>query len=367
LGDSITAADYPGLLQKELENHGIIGEVVNLGKSGYSSGDYLKYLEKSNILGKYTPDFILLQLGTNDIRLDSKNTTKVDYVHNMGKILSKLSRCKNAAGKSSKVILAKILPVRVRHHIIDEKAATRVETEINPAIEELADKFNVQVQNNYKLFYGKSLLADGVHPTKEGYVLLASSWFEALNLAKHSQKKAVKLPLVKNQANTGSLKGRIAFQSNRDGYNRIYIMNADGSGTVKITDSAGDDEFPVWAPDGKKIAFKSDRDGDYEIYIMDPDGKNLVQLTHNKFPDENPRWSPDGSQLIFHSKRDNGWEIYTMLSDGTNQKQLTDTRGKNHHPAWSPSGDIILFTGNRYLGWCVYKSDINGKNILMWK
>ena len=40
------------------------------------------------------------------------------------------------------------------------------------------------------------------------------------------------------------------------------------------------------------IAFSSDRDGDREIYVMDADGGPATQLTFNSAFDGNPDWSP---------------------------------------------------------------------------
>ncbi|NIM52761.1 MAG: hypothetical protein GTO22_26535, partial [Gemmatimonadales bacterium] len=42
-----------------------------------------------------------------------------------------------------------------------------------------------------------------------------------------------------------------------------------------------DDREPAWSPDGTRIAFASNRDGNYEIYVMDADGSNPVRLTDN--------------------------------------------------------------------------------------
>ena len=55
--------------------------------------------------------------------------------------------------------------------------------------------------------------------------------------------------------------GRIAFVSDHDGDNEIYVMNADGGGVVQLTDDEYHNNFPAWALDGR-ISFASNRDGD---------------------------------------------------------------------------------------------------------
>ena len=42
---------------------------------------------------------------------------------------------------------------------------------------------------------------------------------------------------------------------------------------------------PVWSPDGTKIAFNSYRDGNWEIYVMDANGDNSARLTNNNAAD----------------------------------------------------------------------------------
>jgi Tol biopolymer transport system component len=48
-------------------------------------------------------------------------------------------------------------------------------------------------------------------------------------------------------------------------------------------------------PDGSssgRIAFCSDRDGNWEIFVMDADGSNQIQLTDNESDDRSPAWCP---------------------------------------------------------------------------
>ena len=151
---------------------------------------------------------------------------------------------------------------------------------------------------------------------------------------------------------------RILFSSDRDGdggeYDssdrEIYVMNADGTGVVRLTDNSVYDWAAGWSPDGTRILFSSVRDGDdREIYVMNADGTGVVRLTHNSVYDWPAGWSPDGSRILFRRDPDGGeyerndMEIYVMNADGTGVVRLTDNSVYDSPVAWSPDGTRILF------------------------
>ncbi len=54
----------------------------------------------------------------------------------------------------------------------------------------------------------------------------------------------------------------------------IYSIAADGTGRLDLTDNPAADESPAVSPDGKQIAFVSTRDGYDALYVMNADGSN---------------------------------------------------------------------------------------------
>ncbi len=157
---------------------------------------------------------------------------------------------------------------------------------------------------------------------------------------------------------------KIAFVSARAGFgnDEIYVMNADGSNPTRLTnDSAGDYE-PAWSPDGTKIAFVSSRDGNDEIYLMDANGSNPIRLTNNPTADYGPAWSPDGTKIAFASDRDGNHEIYVMDADGANPTNLTNDPADDADPTWSPDGARIAFESIREGNQDIYAMDADGSD-----
>jgi TolB protein len=91
---------------------------------------------------------------------------------------------------------------------------------------------------------------------------------------------------------TESHKGKIAFSSNRTGNFEIFIMNADGTTQINVTNHSAFDRTPSWSPDGEKIAFESNRNGNWDIFIMNADGTTQINVTNNPYTDKWPSWSP---------------------------------------------------------------------------
>lgn len=150
----------------------------------------------------------------------------------------------------------------------------------------------------------------------------------------------------------------ILVECERDGNSDIFVIQADGSGMVNLTNHPAWDGTPAWSPDGARIAFTSDREGDRpQIYVMNADGSDVVRLTVSEGLDMMPAWSPDGQKIAFVSTRpytltveggrlmiDAGPEIWIMDADGGNPTRITgDQQDQALYPTWAPDGRRLAY------------------------
>jgi Tol biopolymer transport system component len=107
--------------------------------------------------------------------------------------------------------------------------------------------------------------------------------------------------------------------SNSNKTTNIWVMNADGSGRMPITQFTAPippmNIAPVWSPDGRRLLFvvKAALDGSNapsnteNIWVVNVDGSARTALTTStniNVINRDPRWSSDGTKIFYHSDRD---------------------------------------------------------------
>jgi len=79
----------------------------------------------------------------------------------------------------------------------------------------------------------------------------------------------------------------------------LYTLPVDGGTARRITSGQAYDAQPRYSPDGRFIAFVSDRDGDEHVWLVSPEGTGPRQVTRgNNTRFQSPDWSPEGQLLV---------------------------------------------------------------------
>lgn len=189
---------------------------------------------------------------------------------------------------------------------------------------------------------------------------------------------------------------RIAFTSNREEKNQLFVLPIDGGEAQQITELESSVEQFVWSPDSSQIAFTSriappkedDDDSDVKvitsayykfdgmgfiddkashIFLVNANGGEPEQLTGGAFNHTQIAFSPNGKDIAFVSNKNPDWDISRVrdiwcLNIETKQiRQITDGKGRWGSPLFSPDGVTLAIIGNKD----AYAEDVNARLYLL--
>jgi Tol biopolymer transport system component len=146
----------------------------------------------------------------------------------------------------------------------------------------------------------------------------------------------------------------IAYASDEAGQPDIWLVDAHGGSTLRLTDGSAAARSPAWFPSGEAVAFVSDREGRTGIWKVSRLGGIATRLEADA---EDPAISPDGTRIAFARSGPSGeMRIFVApLSNVEDARMLTsDGAGLWNHryPGWSPDGRTLCYSGQRDL-WAV--------------
>ena len=136
----------------------------------------------------------------------------------------------------------------------------------------------------------------------------------------------------------------------------IYTVAIEGGEATALTEDIAWSFQPRFSPNGEEIAFVSDRDGAENLWIMSADGSDPVQVTdETDHLLHNPAWSPDGQYLaarkgyvstrsipagsiwMYHRSGGGGVELVERTHGDQSQKNIAE-------PFFSPDGQHLYFS-----------------------
>ena len=187
----------------------------------------------------------------------------------------------------------------------------------------------------------------------------------------------------------------IAFISDREGQNNLWLMEADGANprAVFIDDKVRISQ-PSWTPDGESIAVRrleiADGFGEdkYEIWTIPRTGGPGTRLIDEQQPEAGwPSVSPDGRHLYFHiadlgdkawghaDSLAGAWQIrrwdfrsqrVQAMTAGQNDQQIRSSSGGAYAPEISPDGSKLAFVRRIPDATLSYKGHRIGPRAALW-
>lgn len=148
----------------------------------------------------------------------------------------------------------------------------------------------------------------------------------------------------------------IAFLSDRERGNQVFIMNASGGDVRRLSDGRGMYGAPRWSADGTRIVFFALHLGTNTLYSVRPDGSDFMQVTSDQVTPGMVMLdlgietssitrlvSPDRTRIMFLSYRDNAWGVFIANPDRTDDRLITTLTYYSEMPVWSPDGRRVLY------------------------
>jgi Tol biopolymer transport system component len=122
---------------------------------------------------------------------------------------------------------------------------------------------------------------------------------------------------------------QIWAHNNETGYESVVTGAAPGFPTI--------DYDAVWSPDSRHIAFVSQTNRFDEIYLYDAIENSTVRLTESSTEwYKHPTFSPDGSQIAYWTNVESALrkQVWVMNLDGSAKHNISQNSYNDYSPIW---------------------------------
>ena len=83
----------------------------------------------------------------------------------------------------------------------------------------------------------------------------------------------------------------------------IWLLDVLTDSIRQFTNSVKSETDPRWSPDGTQLAFISDRDGENQVYLMNMNGGEALAQTASKSGVDGFAWNPKGGSIVYWEQR----------------------------------------------------------------
>lgn len=155
----------------------------------------------------------------------------------------------------------------------------------------------------------------------------------------------------------------LVFQSDRDGFQELFLMDYDGHNQRRISGHKSTSGYSDWSSTGDAIAYMSYFSGTPGIYFVDLATGTKVPIYREGVLNLSPSFSPDGKFVAFASAGSDGnIDVFVCERSCQQPRRLTTAAAIDTNPAWSPDGKQIAFTSNRAGKPQIFVMDVDGQN-----
>ncbi len=145
----------------------------------------------------------------------------------------------------------------------------------------------------------------------------------------------------------------IAFLTDTDGWDHLYVMPATGGTAVKITEGDDDVWQPVWSHDSTRIAFDANspgKPGDRQLGIAkigdDPAHAVVTYITEGRGTNIAPKWSPDDRKIVYqHTDLENSADLFSIDVVGGAPTRLTESMPAGIDHAKFVAPELVHYPG----------------------
>ncbi len=151
---------------------------------------------------------------------------------------------------------------------------------------------------------------------------------------------------------------KIAFAGRKNYKDYICIVNARGRRLNKIPIPLDCVSSPCYSHGGDKIVFVGMKNGVNDLWLLDLNQSSIRQLTFDENDDDYPVFSPDDSRIAWVSEHNMQKDLYVLDLEKNQIKQLTDTPCYEIHPEWSRDGGQVYFISDPDGFYNMYRMDV---------
>jgi dipeptidyl aminopeptidase/acylaminoacyl peptidase len=146
----------------------------------------------------------------------------------------------------------------------------------------------------------------------------------------------------------------IAFLSDQDGWDHLYVMPTTGGEAVQITKGHFEAWRPSWSHDSTRIAFDANEPehlGDRRVGIArigsDPAHATITYITPGPGTNIEPHWSSDDNHIVYqHTDTQNSADLFAIsTSNGAKPIRLTDSMPSDMDRSQFVEPQFVRFPG----------------------